>query len=267
MPSPNPAQLYEDYLVPGIHARWTPLFLQYADPRRGEHVLDLGCGTGIVSRHVAEAIGSDGSVTATDVSPHMLEVARELPAPKGGTVTWQQCDATSLPQEDGTFDLVLCQQAFQFFDDREAAAREMRRVLAPHGRAVVSVWQGLDRHPVYNALCQSEARSLGVPVEDVATPFMMGDPDDLREPLERAGFSNVRIRDVTHDALFPAPERFVALTVLAAASIIPDSEMDEASREQLVRSITDEVEETLRDYRRGDTISFPMHAHVAVARA
>lgn len=69
----------------------------------------------------------------------------------------RQGDATSLDLPDDAFDLVLCQQGLQFFPERAAAVREMRRVLTDEGRVVLNVWQALDRHPVYEALCDAEA--------------------------------------------------------------------------------------------------------------
>ncbi len=91
----------------------------------------MACGTGIVARYATPLLGAEGSVVALDVSPDMLAVARALPEPAGAAVEWQEGDATSLALPDSAFDLVLCQQGLQFFPDRAAAVREMRRVLAP----------------------------------------------------------------------------------------------------------------------------------------
>lgn len=264
--SANPAELYEEYLVPGIHARWTPVFLDYANPQPGEQVLDVACGTGIVARNVAPRIGADGTVIGFDVSPDMLAVARTLPEPAGAAIEWREGDATvSLP--DGAFDLVLCQQALQFFADRAAAVREMRRVLASDGRAVVSVWQGLPRHPLYEALTEAEARYLGMPIEDLATPFTLGDANELRALLQEAGFQQVESAPESHPVQFPSPERFVTLTLLAAASIIPETEMDAEARSEMVKTISREVNPILQGYIQEDTVAFPMHAHIAVAQA
>lgn len=70
----------------------------------------------------------------------MLEVARRLPVPGGATVEWREDDAGALGLPDGAFDLVLCQQGLQFFPDRPAAAREIRRVLTDDGRVALNVW-------------------------------------------------------------------------------------------------------------------------------
>ena len=263
--SPTPAELYEAYLVPGVHARWTPVLLDYAELQADQHVLDAACGTGIVARNVAPRVGEKGGVVALDVNPDMLAVARAQPEPAGAAIEWIEADATALP--DGPFDRVLCQQGLQFFPDRPGATREMRRVLRPGGRAVVSVFQGLEHHDLYRALFEAEARYLGVPVEAVASPFSLGDAGELRALLVEAGFHRVEVTPESRIVRFPSPERFVALTLLAAAAIIPESEMDAAARSKMVETIGPEIKDVLRTCVDGDAVVFPMHAHIAVAYA
>lgn len=262
--STNPAEIYEQFFVPGIFARWTPLLLAYAAPRHGEHVLDVACGTGIVARCVAPLVGAEGKVIGLDVSPTMLAVARALPAPKGAVIEWREGSALSLP--DGPFDLVVCQQGLQFFPDREAALREMRRVLAPGGRVALSVWQSLQRHPVYKALREAEAHHLNISVDTVATAFSLGDAGELYRLLNAAGFQHIAITPVSLTVRFPSPERFVALTLFSSAAVVPAfSTMDAESRSALVQAVSRDIDATLRTYIEGDTIAFPMHAHMAVA--
>lgn len=263
----SPAETYENYLVPGIHARWTPIFLEYARPKPGDQVLDLACGTGIVARNLAPAVGGDGRVVGIDVNPDMLKVARDLPQPDGADIEWREGDAASLPLPDGVFDLATCQQGLQFFDDPSAGLSEMRRVMADDGRAAVSVWHGLSDHPLYEALCTAEAQYLGTSVDAVSTPFSLGDGGELSRLLLEAGFEHVDVSTESHVVEFPSPDRFVTLTLLAAASIIPKSEMDAEARQEMVRTIRGEVENVLREYVTSNTVSFPMHANIAVAYA
>lgn len=265
--SPDPARIYQEYFVPGNFGRWAPLLLERAAPEPGEGVLDVGCGTGVVAREVAARVGPRGRVVGLDPNPQMLAVARELPAPVGAGVRWREGDAASLP--DGPFDLVTCQQSLQFVPDRAAAAREMRRVLAPGGRAAVSVWRELARQPVYAALLEAEARYLGTTVEEVAgPPFTMGDADALRELLGDAGFARVDLESVTHTVRFPEPDRFVTLTTLAAAAVIPSFQaLSEADQEGLLETVHREMKPILRDYLEDDAVVFPMQAHMAVAYA
>lgn len=263
--SPSPAEVYEDFLVPGIHARWTPLFLDYAAPVPGIRVLDLACGTGIVSRSLAPSLLPGGNVMAVDVSEDMLSVARTCcDAPN---VEWQQGDTAALSTGDAHFDLILCQQGLQFFEKPASAAAEMRRVLKKEGRAVVSIWQGLEHHPLYEALLIAEAEYLDAPVRAVSRPFQFGDSDVLQALLEGAGFARVDVARESLDVRFPSAERFVALTILAGAAIVPESDMDAEQRKTMVQEIGRDIEPILQDYVDGNDVTFPMHAYIATAHA
>src|SRR5262245_18583152 len=182
----NPAEGYEAYMVPTLFAPWAERLVAMADPRPEERVLDVGCGTGAVARHVAKRLGSGGSITAMDLSPNMLAVARERAAKENGTVAWHHGSAERLPFPEHSFDVVHCQFALMFFADRESALAEMRRVLMERGRTLVAVWQGLDRHPFYRTLHRVIERRAGVSaLQDI---FSLGSAEELRGLLKRAGF-------------------------------------------------------------------------------
>lgn len=262
-PKKNPAQNYEEYFVPGMFARWAPVLLEHVGLKPGERVLDVACGTGVVARCAAPLVTREGSVMGVDASPGMLEVAR---AASSADIVWQVGDAGSLP--DGPFDAILCQQGLQFFPEQARAIAEMRRVADGGARVGVSVWLGLEHHPVYKALCESEARYFDVPIEEVAQPFSMCDADALRELFTSVGFERVEIVQETREVNFPSPDRFVALTLLAAAAVLPDFAVDdEEMRADLVETVRSDMAETLAKYVDGDSVSFPMHAHIVVARA
>ncbi|HEY5869411.1 MAG TPA: methyltransferase domain-containing protein [Candidatus Tectomicrobia bacterium] len=264
--NPDPAETYEHYFGPTIADPWTRVLLAYAAPQPGERALDVACGTGSVARHVAPMVGAEGKVVALDISPAMLAVARTLPAPAGATITWLEGDATRLALPDDAFDLVLCQQGVQFFPDRAAAVREMRRVLTDGGRVVISVWQALHRHPVYEALLQATARSLGVALSTVDVSFSLGDAEALRTLLSDAGFQRIALMPRSLMIHLPSPERFVQLTVLGAATSIPAlAHLDAAARAALVEAVTSETQVVAQRYRDGNTLTFPMSTHIAVA--
>src|SRR6266540_699418 len=109
----------------------------------GERVLDVACGTGVVTRIAAERVGPAGRVIGIDLNPGMIAVARSLPAPNGAPIEWLERSALDLGLEDASFEAVLCQQGLQFFPDKARALREMRRVLDRGGRLALSVWKGV----------------------------------------------------------------------------------------------------------------------------
>lgn len=211
-------------------------------------------------------MGADGQVVALDMNPAMLAVARALPAPSGATITWQEGNAMALPFPNGAFDLVLCQHGLQFVPDRAAAVREMRRVLAPPGRALAIVLQALARHPVFEALMESVARHLSLPISDVMTPFALYDADELRTLFTAAGFKKVDILPESTTVRFPERERFVPLAVTSSAAAVPAfTQLQQPARAALLEAARVEVEPVIRRYRDAEAVTFPMFAHIVVA--
>lgn len=180
---------YERYFVPVIGTPFAAALLEVADPGRGERVLDVACGTGIVTRLAVERVGADGSVAGLDLNPGMIAVARTaVPDP---SIKWYEASATSIPSPDSSFDVVLCSLGLQFVPDREAAVREMHRVLAPGGRVAIGT---VAPTPVFEILEQALTRHVnptaGAFVRQV---FSLADPDALRGLLVGSGFTNVGV--------------------------------------------------------------------------
>ena len=146
--SRSAADIYEEFFVPALFREPAQHVVQAADIRRGQSVLDVACGTGVLAREAAPVTGDAGKVTGLDRNDGMLAVARRL-APG---IDWQLGVAEALPFVDRSFDRVFCQFGLMFFDDRVAALREMRRVMKPGGRMHVAVWDSLDHTPGYAAM-------------------------------------------------------------------------------------------------------------------
>jgi SAM-dependent methyltransferase len=200
------------------------------------------------------------------MNPAMLAVARAQPAPAGAAIRWQEGNAMALPFPDDTFDVVLCQHGLQFVPDRAGAVREMRRVVVPGGRALVIVLQALARHPVFEALMESVARHLALPVSAVMTPFALCNADELRSFFTAAGFAKVDILPESTTVRFPEPERFVSLAVTSSAAAVPAfAQLEAPARAALLETVRGEVEPTIRKYRDADAVTFPMFAYIAVA--
>ena len=111
------AELYERYLVPAITAKWAEDLIVRAQPRAGESVLDIACGTGVVARLAARRVAARGQVTGLDLNAGMLAVARRVPN-EGPPINWIEGSALDLPFPSDSFDVVLCQLGLQFFPDR-----------------------------------------------------------------------------------------------------------------------------------------------------
>jgi len=262
---PNPAEVYEDFVVREQFRPFTEELLARAAPQPGERVLDLACATGGVARLVAPHVAPGGGVTGLDVSPAMLAVARARAAAEGVAVTWCCGDAVALPYADGAFDLAFCQQGLQFFPDKPAALRELRRALAPGGRALLSTWAPLDHSPVVAAFNHAVERHLGV--APLATPFSLTDAGAVRALLAGAGFADVAVAPVELTLRYPDLGEFVRRYLPAVAAIAPAlAALPPAALAAAARRI--EVELTLQvgPYLDGDGLRNPRRTHVAVAR-
>jgi SAM-dependent methyltransferase len=235
----NPAESYELFAVPTLFAPSARRLVALAQPQPGERVLDVGCGTGIVAR---------------------------LAAPREGlAIDFREGRAEALPFADDSFDLVLCQYALMFFADRAAALAEMRRVLADGGRAGVSVWQPIERHPFYQELDGAIERRLGE--SSVADIFALGDAGELRELLTGAGFADVTFAPFSFVACFPDPEAFLAGEIdLDTAAIPAMQHLDAEARRDLVASIRGDMDAALREHTVDGELRLPFHARIASAR-
>jgi ubiquinone/menaquinone biosynthesis C-methylase UbiE len=262
-PAASPAETYEAYFVPAMFRPWLPDLFERTQPQPGDRVLDLACGTGIVSRSVAPLVGPSGSVVGIDISPAMLEVARTA-AVEGAPVTWLEGDAQVLPFPDASFDIVLCQQGLQFFPDRQAGVNEMGRVLVSGGRVGTLTWRGTEHCPLIAIFGEIIERRLGQSATD--TPFSLGDPDELRRLFETAGFREIQIESIAKIARFPNPDRFVSMTIRAAAAVVPEfAELDGVEQETLVAAIQQDMEGPLQEYIHDDAVHEPMAANLTSA--
>jgi SAM-dependent methyltransferase len=134
----NPSVIYERFFVPAIGMPLATDLIRVAALRAGERVLDVACGTGVVARLASRQVGATGTVVGLDVNPGMLATARASTSP-GMHIAWHQANAEAMPLSDASFDVVLCQMGLQFMLNRDAALREMRRVLVPGGRVSLNV--------------------------------------------------------------------------------------------------------------------------------
>ena len=257
------AAVYERHLVPAMFAPWAPKLVDLAEVMPGERILDLACGTGVVTRVAAERVGPVGQVVGLDLSPAMLAVARSLPLTGGAAVAWVKASALALPLPGAAFDVVLCQHGLQQFPDRPGALAEMRRVLVPGGRLAAAVWSRIDDNPGMAALVAALERHVGPAAADNRrVPFALGDAAELTGLLVAAGFSGVRVQTLTETARFPSPEALVDAQLTAT----PLSTLGALTEEGRL-AVVEDVAAALRPYLTGNGLAVPMKAHLAFARS
>src|SRR5215813_12434884 len=137
-------EIYERVLVGPLFRPFAEQMVSRVAPIRGDSVIDVACGTGIVARIARERLGPEVRIVGVDVAQAMLAVARTVDP----TIDWREGNAVSLPVSDAEhFTVLTCHQGLQFMPDKAAAVREMRRVLAPGGRVAIATWRSLEDIP------------------------------------------------------------------------------------------------------------------------
>lgn len=231
----TPAENYQRYFVPAIGAPLAGDLIGIADPRQGQRVLDVACGTGIATRLAAERVGAAGAAAGLDLNPGMLAVARSQ-TPSGMSIAWYEANAAAMPLPDEAFDIVLCQMGLQFVTDKPAALREMRRVLRNGGRAFVAV-PG-PKPPLFAIMTDALARHMSPKVASFTDlVFSMHDAGELAGLMHSAGFRDVEVRSKTRALRLPAPAEFLWQYILSTPMAEAVAEAGDARREALERDV------------------------------
>lgn len=200
-----------DLVAPAYAAEALPVFEAYAREAlrvaalpASARVADVACGPGTISL-LAAAAGA--RVSALDVSPRMVEAARTRAQAAGlaDRVDVQLGDGQRLPLEGGAYDAAFSMFGLMFFPDRLAGLREMRRVLRPGGRAIISSWVPFDGP--FRALMQTTTEMIpGLRLGGGAPP--LSSPEQIREEMTAAGFPQVTVEVVGHSITAPSFDTF-----------------------------------------------------------
>jgi SAM-dependent methyltransferase len=180
-------------------------------------------------------------------------------------VDWRQGEAGALPLHAGeVFDVVLCQQGFQFFPDRAAAAGQMHRALVTGGRLGVSTWRPDEEFKVLRALRGIAERHVG-PITD--RRHSMGEPDPLELVLREAGFHAIRSKRESRTIRFHDGAVFARLNAMALVSMSAAGTLDEEERRHLVAAILRESAELVRMNTDDAGFAYELGTNVVLAAA
>jgi SAM-dependent methyltransferase len=234
--------------------------MEIADLQPGERVLDLACGTGLVTFRAAEAVGEEGEVVATDISQKMVEEAGSRAAARGlSNVTFERVGAEESHAAHGEFDAALCGLGIMYFPEPLTAAREMHAALKPGGRAAVSVWGRRDRcgwAEIFE-IVDARVRSQVCPMF-----FQQGTGDVLEGTLSAAGFGDLRVERLTTILEYDSPDDALGAAFAGGPVALAYSKFDDATRE----SAHAEYLESIEPYRSGEGYEIPGEFVVAGGR-
>ena len=238
----------------------------------GADVLDLGCGTGVLTRYAAADAGLDAKVAGIDPTPFMLEAARANPA-NPPNIEWVEGSGEDLPFPDASFDTLLASQVWQYVTDREATFLEMKRVLKPGGLIVGGVWSSSENQPSLACLEEAIGQHFGAEHAPLHA-WGFGGLEELQRQAEKAGFTvvdlEVRIFPWTFDSI-----QELADTHIAGAGRTDENgqlamglvDLDDPKSDTIADAFTAEITPHLEPLVSAQGISAPFACDVLVARA
>lgn len=225
--------------------------LERAALHPGQRVLDVACGTGLVTFPAADAVAPGGEVVATDLSDGMIDRARTIAKECGiRNVSFERMDAEALELRDGAFDVGLCSLGLMYVPDPERALREIRRVLTPGGRAVVSVWGArtscgwAEVFPIVDRRVQSDVCPLF---------FQLGTGTALEAAFRAAGFTAITSGRFRTGLPFDSKEDACGAVFEGGPVALAWHTFDEETRE----GARAEYLESIAAYRNGDGYVIP----------
>jgi SAM-dependent methyltransferase len=235
-------------------------------PQPGERVLELACGPGSVGMAAATRVAPDGEVVLSDVVPQMTAIAAaRANALSLENVSTRVLDLEAIDEPEGAYDVVLCREGLMLVPDPARAAREIRRVLRPGGRAAVAVWGPRERNPWLGIVFDTVSAQLGAPTPPpgIPHPFSLDDADTLTSVLEAAGLSEVSVEEV------PSPYQAVSVQgwwERSCALAGPLAQKLAALPEPAAQALRARAAEAVRGYETPTGLEIPGVSLVAAAR-
>jgi Methylase involved in ubiquinone/menaquinone biosynthesis len=234
------------------------------DLQPGQHVLELGAGTGDFARQLAQAVGPTGSVLATDVASGMVELLRDTTAGLPN-VEVARLDAVSTDLPDETVDAIAFRMGLMFVAEPLQALRECRRVLTAAGRIALAVWAGPEHNPWLASVGMSAMMHglvQGGPPTSPGGVFSLADPAVLERLVVDAGFADVVVHEVATPARFAsADEHFDVVSSLAG----PLSATLAAADESSLAAVRATTAQTVARFRTADGLLIPGRALLCTA--
>jgi SAM-dependent methyltransferase len=234
-------------------------------PKRGEKILDIGCGSGHTTRDLARQVGPSGHVVAVDISKPMLDVgAREAAAAHLRNIALIEADAQTYHFKPASFDALFSRFGIMFFIDPVAAFANLSKALKPGGRLAFVCWRKLAENewmhvPVAGAMQHLPPQPK--PDPEAPGPYAFADPERVKRILSQAGFSNIAV--APHDAtinlgtLDQAVEQAVRVGPLGRL-------LNENT--QAVDPVMETLRETLSPYNKGNGVMLGAAVWIVSAR-
>lgn len=244
------AEYYEDSWKEQLKPAQDKL-MEMADLQPGEKVLETACGTGLVTVRIAETVGSDGEVVATDLSDGMIRIAESVAEEKNvKNVNFRRMDAEDLKLDDASFDAAICALGLMYVPDPVESLKEMNRVLKPGKCAVAAIWGErkncgwADIFPIVDKRVASDVCPLF---------FQQGTGNTLEHSFDKAGFEEIEIERFSSTLHYPDPEVAIMAAFAGGPVALAYKKFDEKTRKEAHQEYLDSI----AVYRNGTGYQIP----------
>ncbi len=211
----------------------TAALLERVAVQPGDRVLELAAGPGTLGADWSRAVGPNGAVLLSDISPGMVAAAARRNA-ELVNVQVNVIDASAIDRPDDSFDVVAARMGLMFVPQPSVALGEIRRVIAPGGRFAALTWAGIEHNPWMTCVGMAAMMNglvSGGPPTGPGGIFSLGDPAQLEALVRDAGFTDVTVD--AHDVRFLAPDIATHVERVAALAGPLAGALQQASSEQL----------------------------------
>jgi len=243
------AEFYEDSWKQQLKPAQDKL-MQIMNLQPGEQVLETACGTGLVTARIAEAVGPDGRVTATDLSQGMIDLAKENVNTNNRSLEFRRMDAEDLDLEENLYDAAICALGLMYVPDPLRSLREMYRVLKPGGRAGLAIW-GERKHcgwaeifPIVDQFVASEVCPMF---------FQQGTGNTLEQSMKTAGFQDIEITRFHEKLSFKNQEHALTAAFFGGPVALAYRKFDDKTKE----NVHHEYLESISEYKKGEGYEIP----------
>jgi ubiquinone/menaquinone biosynthesis C-methylase UbiE len=230
-----------------------------------DFVLDLACGTGAVSKEISHRLTGAGALVGIDLSSTALSIAKSWVSSLPNNKCFIQMDAENIGLKS-IFNKVTCQYALSFFPNPARAMREVRNVMKSQGKIGVVVHGTEEGVPYLSAISGPISKYIPERISKrLMSVHRFGRPEDLRELIIDAGFSNVSISKFTFDYKAGSFENYWSDYFLNGYGNALRQVVFTKKNESVITRIRSEVKEIVSSYVKNDTIQFPWEVNIVIA--